>query len=331
MSDNQLPFFGEPDLGSEQSVIAPQDNLERPEWILALLALSGIGNKKALQLIKNFKSIENLRNAPSLEIQKVIGKTSINLEKLERVDASQPDDVKILTYFDPLYPSGIRDLEDPPPLLWYRGSVPEIKSVSIVGTRNPDEWGRKTTRLIARKSSEKGFAVVSGLALGIDTEAHKGCLEAEAPTIAILACDVRFPTPKSNRQLSEEIIERGGCLIAEVPLGSETESFALVARNRLQAAWGQSLIVTQCGIPSGTLHTVRNAIELGRQVVTVKPPEGAEGNQYEGNRHLIEESNFDVTFLGGSKKFRESLRNRTHGADLVLNSVSEIENYFENF
>jgi len=331
MIDNQLPFFGEPDLGSEQSVIAPQDNLERPEWILALLALSGIGNKKALQLIKNFKSIENLRNAPSLEIQKVIGKTTINFEKLESLDASQPGDVKILTYFDPLYPSGIRDLEDPPPLLWYRGSIPEIKSVAIVGTRNADQWGRNTTRLIARKSSENGYAVVSGLALGIDTEAHKGCLEAASPTIAILACDVRFPTPKSNNQLGEEIIERGGCLIAEVPPGSETESYALVARNRIQAAWAQSLIVTQCGIPSGTLHTVRNAIELGRQVVTVKPPEGAGGNQYEGNRHLIEESNFDVSILGGSKKFQESFKSRKHGADLVLNSVSEIEYYFEHF
>lgn len=330
MSDYQLPFFAESEMTSKVSVIAPQDNLEEPEWILTLLGLKGIGNKKALQLISNFKSIQNLRSASSLEIQKVIGKTIVSFERLERSDASQPGDVKLLTYFDSLYPPGIRDLEDSPLLLWYRGTVPANKSVALVGTRNADQWGRNITRLIARKCGEKGLSVVSGLALGIDTEAHKGCLETSTPTIAILACDVRFPTPKSNTKLAEEIIQRGGCLIAEVPPGSETEPYALVARNRLQAAWGQRLIVTQCGIPSGTLHTIRNAIELGRQVVTEKPPEGSDGSQYEGNWHLLEKENFDATFLGGAKKFQELFRTRKHGADLVLNSVSEIEKYFEN-
>lgn len=330
MSDNQLPFFDESEFTAEQPVIPPQDNLEEPEWILALLGLKGIGNKKALGLIQKFKSIQNLRNASSLEIQKVVGKVFVNFEKLERLDASQPDGVKLLTYFDSLYPSGIRDLEDPPPLLWYRGIVPTSKSVAIVGTRNADQWGQNTTRLIARKCGEKGLSVVSGLALGIDTEAHKGCLETSSPTVAILACDVRFPTPNSNSKLAELIIERGGCLIAEVPPGIETKPHGLVARNRLQAAWGRSLIVTQCGIPSGTLHTVRNAIELGRQVVTIKPPEGCIGNQYDGNRRLSDIEDFDLSFLGGSKKFQELFKNRKHGADLVLNSVSEIEMYLEN-
>ena len=208
--------------------------------------------------------------------------------------------------------------------------IPTNKSLSIVGTRNADDWGRSTTRLLAKMCGEHGYTVVSGLALGIDTEAHLGCLESNSPTVAILACDVRFPTPKSNSTLAEDILEKGGCLIAEVPPGSETESFALVARNRLQAAWSQGLIVTQCGIPSGTLHTVRFALELGRKLIVLSPPIDAEGSQYAGNWNLVDEFKFDSRILGGTKKFQETVQVRKRGADISIGSISEFEKYLEN-
>jgi DNA processing protein len=269
-------------------------------------------------------------SASENSIKKIIGKTDIDFSKLERVDASQPGDVKIITYFDSLYPAGLRDLSDAPPLLWYRGTIPANRSVAIVGTRNADDWGKRTTRLLARKCGDSGISVVSGLALGIDTEAHVGCLETTTPTIAILACDVRHPTPKTNTKLSEQIIEKGGCLIAEVPPGTITESFALVARNRLQAAWAQKLVVTQCGVPSGTLHTVKAAIELGREVISLTPPNDAVGSQYEGNWHLAERLNFDSKILGGSKKFQDSIKDRKHGADSMIGSASEIESFLRD-
>jgi predicted Rossmann fold nucleotide-binding protein DprA/Smf involved in DNA uptake len=130
--------------------------------------------------------------------------------------------------------------------------------------------------------------------------------------------------------LAEEILEKGGCLIAEVPPGSETESFALVARNRLQAAWSQGLIVTQCGIPSGTLHTVRFALELGRKLIVLTPPPGMDSSQYEGNRNLVDEFKFDSRILGGTKKFQEAIRARKRGADLSIGSISEFEEYLKN-
>ena len=330
MSEPQLPFFTASHEEKSAEVLSETNNLQDPGWLLGLLNLEGIGSKKALKLVQHFSSYERLSRATDVEIQEVIGKNSVDFEKLSKVDASQPDDVKILTYFDPLYPAGFRDLNDAPLLLWYRGVIPTNKSLSIVGTRNADDWGRSTTRLLAKMCGEHGYTVVSGLALGIDTEAHLGCLESSAPTVAILACDVRFPTPKSNSKLAADILEKGGCLIAEVPPGSETESFALVARNRLQAAWSQGLIVTQCGIPSGTLHTVRFAMELGRKLIVLEPPINAQGSQYEGNINLSQEYKFDSRILGGSAKFQESVRTRTRGADVTIDSISKFEEYLEN-
>lgn len=330
MNEAQLPLFTDNHEKASAEALRDRDSLQNPEWLLGLLNLGGIGSKKALKLVQHFSTYDKLSAASDLEIQQVIGKNSVDFGKLSKIEASQPDDVKILTYFDPLYPAGFKDLSDAPLLLWYRGVIPTNKSLAIVGTRNADDWGRSTTRLLAKMCGEYGFTVVSGLALGIDTEAHVGCLESSAPTVAILACDVRFPTPKSNSKLAADILEKGGCLIAEVPPGSETESFALVARNRLQAAWSQGLIVTQCGIPSGTLHTVRFAMELGRKLIVLEPPINAQGSQYEGNINLSQEYKFDSRILGGSAKFQESVRTRTRGADLTIDSISKFEEYLAN-
>jgi DNA processing protein len=330
MSDDQLPFVGNSEVEETHSLLNGQDSLQSAEWLLALLNLKGIGNKKALKLVQHFGTFQNLSTAPESELVKIVGLKSSQLENLARVDSEQPDDVKIVTYFDSAYPSGLRSLQDPPLVLWYRGEIPEQKSLAIVGTRNADDWGRSTTRLLAKMCGERDIVVVSGLALGIDTEAHKGCLETSTPTVAILACDVRYPSPKSNSKLSDEILEKGGCLIAEVSPGTDTESFALVARNRLQAAWSQGLIVTQCGIPSGTLHTARFALELGRDLIVLEPPQQANGSQYEGNWNLVQDYKFDSRILGGSKKFQEKAQLRARGADIVIRSLSEFEEFLNN-
>jgi DNA processing protein len=330
MNNDQLPFFSESSPEELYFDDSDVDSLKSPGWLLGLLSLKGIGNKKALQLAVHFKTASNLTAASESEIEKVIGLKSVPFDKLVKLDSAQPDDVKILSYFDSAYPSGLRDLHDAPPLLWYRGEIPKNQSLAIVGTRNADDWGRRTTRILAKACGENSIVVVSGLALGIDTEAHKGCLETATPTVAILACDVRFPSPSTNSDLGNEIVDKGGCLIAEVPPGTKTESFALVARNRLQAAWSNGLIVTQCGIPSGTLHTVRFAIELHRKLMVLEPPPQSQGSQYEGNWNLVKDFKFNPQILGGSKKFQSSLEGRKTGADIVLKSISQFEEFIKN-
>lgn len=117
--------------------------------------------------------------------------------------------------------------------------------------------------------------------------------------------------------------------MAEVPPGTETESGNLIARNRLQAAWSKSLIVTQSGVPSGTLHTVRFALELGRKILVLEPQKGADREAYAGNYQLISESVFDSKILGGSKVFQNQISKKLPCADLVIKNPEDYLNYIK--
>jgi DNA processing protein len=326
---NELPFFGEKidqKLRSSADINSEQD-LRSPGNIAALLATDKINNKKARLLIEHFKTIESLKNASPLELEQIAKCGKVDFNRLEYSHIPENNGIQIVTYFDEDYPIGLKDLRDAPLLLWARGKIPKAKSVSIVGTRDADDWGKQKTFEISRISAENGFVVVSGLALGIDTQAHLGCLQGNGKTVAILACDVRFPTPKSNTYLADKIIEKGGCVIAEVPPGTETEAKNLIARNRLQAAWSDSLIVTQSGVPSGTLHTVRFALELGRKLLVLAPNLESSQESYAGNYQLISDENFDSKILGGSKEFQNLLRQKRPCADIILRSPDDFLNY----
>lgn len=328
---SELPFFDEKsELNSNSSLIIREDlDLRSPGNITALLATEKINNSKARILIEYFKTVESLKNASPLELEQVAKCGKVDFKHLKYSPLLEYNGIKIVTYFNSEYPTGLKDLRDAPLLLWVRGEIPKSKSVSIVGTRDADEWGKKTTSKLSRIAAENGNVVVSGLALGIDTQAHLGCLDSKGKTVAILACDVRFPTPKSNVALAERILENNGCVIAEVPPGTETEAGNLVARNRLQAAWSSTLVVTQSGVPSGTLHTVRFALELGRKLLVLEPQQGASRESYAGNYQLIDEVNFNSKILGGSKEFQNRISNRKPCADLIIKSSVDFLNYIK--
>ena len=326
---NELPFFEEKsELNANSSLIdSEEQDLYSPGNITALLATAKINNRKARLLIEYFKTIESLKNASPLELEQVAKCGKVDFSNLKYSSIQENSGVKVVTYFDDDYPIGFKDLSDAPLLLWVRGEIPKSKSVSIVGTRDADDWGKQRTFEISRMAAENGNVVVSGLALGIDTQAHLGCLEGNGKTVAILACDVRFPTPKSNIPLADRILENNGCVIAEVPPGTETEAGNLIARNRLQAAWSSTLIVTQSGVPSGTLHTVRFALELGRKLLVLEPQKGADRESYAGNYQLIDEVNFDSKILGGSKEFQNRINNKKPCADVVVKKPEDFLTY----
>ena len=329
---NELPFFeGKSELSPNfSSIDSKEQDLHSPGNIAALLATAKINNRKAKLLIEYFKTIESLKNASPLELEQVAKCGKVDFSNLKYSSIQENSGVKVVTYFDDEYPIGFKDLSDAPLLLWVRGEIPKSKSVSIVGTRDADDWGKQRTFEISRIAAENGNVVVSGLALGIDTQAHLGCLESKGKTVAILACDVRFPTPKSNIALADRILENNGCVIAEVPPGTETEAGNLIARNRLQAAWSSTLIVTQSGVPSGTLHTVRFALELGRKLLVLEPQKGADRESYAGNYQLIGESVFDSKILGGSKEFQNLINKKKLCADLIIKSTKDFSNYIKS-
>jgi DNA processing protein len=169
------------------------------------------------------------------------------------------------------WPSGFSDLLAPPIGITVRGLLPEAESIAIVGTRNPSHYGLSVTRSLTAGLIDHGFVIVSGGALGIDTEVHRSALNAEGITIAIIGSGLKIDYPASNRRLFEEITERGAVISEVMPeVTARPERF--LTRNRLIAAISRSTIVIEAAFRSGSLRTARDAAELLRPVMAVPGP-----------------------------------------------------------
>ena len=322
--DDQGPDAVEFDSQSESSLYSTR-------WLRGLLDLEGIGSVRALRIAQHFKGIESLMSAGDKQVQELVKSKNVSVLNLRPNDSEIEAEygIQTLGYFDSEYPAGLRDLRDAPAVIWVRGKISSNKSVAIVGTRIADPRGLMFANMAAQTCVENGFNVVSGLALGIDTAAHSAALASGGSTIAVLACDVRFPTPKSNLSLANDILDRGGCLVSEVPLGSEANAKALIARNRIQAAWSSCLLMPQCGIPSGTLHTVRFAMEIERKIGVFRPPIGGDEVAFAGNIALLKHSGCDPEILGGNSKALERILSRTPFADKKIASRKDIVDFLK--
>ena len=177
------------------------------------------------------------------------------------------NDARVITLsrHDPDYPARLLRIgPDAPPLVHLSGNRDLLhagKCVAIVGTRYADRSGLNAAYRLAQQFASDGYVIVSGLALGCDTAAHRGCLDAGGKTIAIVASGLNITHPKVNKALQNEIIQTGGAILSEHPFGVKANPTRLVARCRLQAAFSQTLIVAQCPIISGTMYAVRFARE----------------------------------------------------------------------
>lgn len=174
----------------------------------------------------------------------------------------------------PAYPSSLTDLDDAPRVLFVKGQgdlssiVSGEPCVAVVGARRASPYGLEVTRELGRGLGAAGVTVVSGLALGIDAQAHRGCLEGHGMPLAVLACGPDIPYPRTNRRLYERICERG-LVIAELPPGQRAFRWSFPARNRIMAGLARLTIVVEAAEPSGSLITSDFAIQLGRSVGAV--------------------------------------------------------------
>ena len=175
---------------------------------------------------------------------------------------------------DRLYPALLTELEDPPPVVFFSGGSDRLggflaqPSVAVVGTRRPSAYGRELAYSLGRGLGAAGVTVVSGLALGIDAVAHRGCLDAGGGTIAVLANGPDIAYPRANRRLWEAVRETGSVL-AEMPPGQRAYRWSFPARNRVMAGLAQLTLVVEAGRPSGSLITAAFAEDLGRVVAAV--------------------------------------------------------------
>ena len=169
---------------------------------------------------------------------------------------------------------GIKTIERNGKTLYARGDTDLLRlpSIAFVGTREPSEKGKRAGYRMVRKAAElSGRAVISGLALGCDTTAHRAALDAGAPAIAVLPCAIDRVTPASNRQLAEEILRSGGLILSEHPPGTPTAKWMFVKRDALMAELSDAVIVIEKGTGSGTMHTVREALKRGKPVGCYQP------------------------------------------------------------
>ena len=176
-----------------------------------------------------------------------------------------------LTPEDEAYPSPLLEIYDPPPVLWVRGNISVLNrpALAVVGTRHPSPYGSGITELLSRDLAQRGLVILSGMARGIDTSAHRGALAAAAPTVAVWGTGIDVIYPKENKKLAEQIVAAGGAIVSEFPLGTFPAPQNFPIRNRTLSGMSIGVLVVEAGEYSGTRITARCALEQGRDVYAV--------------------------------------------------------------
>ena len=248
--------------------------------LLHLNLIQGIGTKTVQFLINIFGSAEKLLQATPQELEKVEELSTkardLLIQKklgssLEReLELIQEYDCQIITLYDSEYPPLLKEIDTPPLLLYVRGKLqPEdAQSIALVGSRQAKDYGRRVSYQLAYQLAKRGLTVTSGLAKGIDTCAHRGALEADGRTIAVMGNGLSLIYPAGNSELVEKIIE-SGALISEFPMAMEPRSENFPRRNRIISGLTYGTVVVEASNRSGALITARLASEQGREVFAV--------------------------------------------------------------
>lgn len=196
------------------------------------------------------------------------------------------EDISLITIFDEDYPDKLKDLPEAPLFLFCKGDISLLKkpSIGIVGTRKPSNYGRVITDRFARSLAKEGIVIVSGLAYGIDSIAHRKCLEVGGKTIAVLGSGFDEIYPAEHISLAEEIAKKG-LLISEYLPNKKATKFSFPQRNRIIAGLSDGLLITEAGIKSGTLHTRDYALDYGKNLYAI--PGSIESNLSELTNEMI--------------------------------------------
>lgn len=195
--------------------------------------------------------------------------------------------IATLSLGDESYPLLLKEVSNPPQKLYYRGVFGQEGQphIAIVGTRKATLAGRQIAKQFAKELAGRGLVVVSGLAMGIDTAAHEGALEAKGRTIAVLGNGLDWVYPKQNEKLAERILETGGALVSEYPAGTESLPHHFLERNRIVSGLSLGVVVIEAPEQSGSLNTASHALEQNREVFVVPGP--LNNPNYAGSHALL--------------------------------------------
>lgn len=274
------------------------ENSATSDW-LCLSLIPGLGPAGAARLLDRFGSPGRVLGAGPKELAAVDGIRPSQLEGFGRlaewrelaarqITAMQKLGGEILAQADVRYPGRLREIPDPPLVLYALGDVSLLEShcVAMVGSRSATTYGRRAAWLLAESLTTYGVTVVSGMALGIDSEAHHGALKSEGRTIAVLGSGLDVVYPSQNRQLYDHLRNKG-LLLSEYPLGTKPDGFRFPARNRIIAGLSQGVVVVEAARKSGSLITAQMALDFGREIFAV--PGQIDSLKSEGAHWLLRE------------------------------------------
>lgn len=247
---------------------------------LALTLAPGLGTKRVLDTVKQLNSPSEIFRISLTELEALrlpVGAAQFLFDGKGREVAEKEwalvveQGATIVTYSCPEYPLRLRQIYDPPPVLYVRGAVGLLtrSSIAIVGTRHPSPYGSGMAEMLARDLAVRRVLVVSGMARGIDTCAHKGALAARMPTLAVWGTGIDVVYPKENKKLAEEILAMGGTIVSELPMGTFPAPQNFPRRNRILSGLSLGILVVEAAENSGTRVTARCAEEQNRDVYAV--------------------------------------------------------------
>jgi DNA processing protein len=253
-------------------------------YCLAWSQVSGVGPVLLKRLYATFGGFEEAwRAEPTAlaeisgigpQLQQAIAHQRQTLQPLDWLAQHTQANPQFVTWADPDYPRLLREITDPPMVLYSRGTIlpTEIQGITpaigIVGTREPSDYGKRWTHRITTALAKKGYLIISGMAEGIDTQAHRSCIEAGGRTFAVLGTGVDVPYPPRNQGLYQSI-QTQGCVISEYPSGTQPNRPHFPRRNRIIAGLSRVVLVTEASTKSGALITAYLANDYGRDVYVV--------------------------------------------------------------
>lgn len=307
------------------------------DW-LALSLTPGLGVRSWDKLLAVFQDPREVLEADQGRIRKLVPGVSAKViagidkdnlrqaaeQELNRASKAQAE---IIARQDEAYPELLRNIDDPPILLYVKGNVSLLRSacLGVVGSRAATVYGLRVAAELAKSLCRRGLTVVSGLALGVDAAAHKGALLANGATVAVLGCGLDVVYPRQNNSLYEEIACRGA-LVSEYRFGSLPEAFRFPARNRIISGLSLGVVVVEAARKSGSLITAGFALEQGREVFAIPGridslrSEGAHRLLKEGAKlvHTVDDILEEITFVSGTgASFSEPAKGGGGGAPLT--------------
>lgn len=280
----------------------------------------GAASKTLSELYERFGNAESLYAAVTqdeavrngLPAETVRGADSITLSSAERVmELCEKQNIKIVTADEEAFPSRLREIYNPPTVLFYKGDISGINdrlNIGVVGTRKPSDYSRKTAAAIVHTLAKHGFDIISGFAEGIDICAHLECIKSGGRTFAVVGSGLDYPYPKNNIPY-REIIEKNGAMISEFLPGTQPYPGNFLQRNRILAGLSMGVAVIEAGVQSGSLNSAAHAVSQGKPVFAV-PPCDLFDSRYRGNVSLIREG--AIPLMGARDIYGEYCVNTSH-------------------